>query len=119
MAKPKSNRNKLVCSFCGKTAKEVSSLIAGGASPGVHICGPCVRVCTAILAGTPTEGFADWTKRTDDELLANLPRAQSAYAGTGSVLQQNVDELRKREVSWQQIGDALGVSRQAAWERFG
>ena len=27
--------------------------------------------------------------------------------------------LRKRDVSWQKIGEALGVSRQAAWERFG
>lgn len=119
MGKSKLDRSKLVCSFCGKTAKEVTSLIAGGASPGIHICGSCVGVCTSILAGTPTEGFADWTKRTDDELLANLPRAQAAHAGTGLVLQQNVDELREREVSWQRIGDALGVSRQAAWERFG
>jgi ATP-dependent Clp protease ATP-binding subunit ClpX len=29
-----------------------------------------------------------------------------------------VDELRKREVSWAKIGEALGMSRQAAWERF-
>jgi AhpD family alkylhydroperoxidase len=35
------------------------------------------------------------------------------------VLQGHVDELRKRGVSWEKIGQALGVSRQAAWERFG
>src|SRR5689334_3964589 len=119
MAKTKTNKSKLLCSFCGKTAKEVASLIAGGASPGVHICGACVGICNSILAGTPTGGFADWTTRSDDDLLANLPRAQAAHAGTGVVLQQNVDELRSRDVSWQRIGDALGVSRQAAWERFG
>ena len=32
--------------------------------------------------------------------------------------QNKIDELRSREVSWATIGDALGVSRQAAWERF-
>lgn len=34
-------------------------------------------------------------------------------------LQQVVDTLRTHEVSWAQIGRALGVSRQTAWERFG
>ena len=33
-------------------------------------------------------------------------------------LQEEVDTLRQREVSWATIGEALGVSRQAAWERF-
>jgi ATP-dependent Clp protease ATP-binding subunit ClpX len=34
-------------------------------------------------------------------------------------LRSLVDLLRRREVSWARIGDALGVTRQAAWERFG
>ena len=112
-------KDKLFCSFCGRSAKEVRSLIAGGASPGIHICGDCVETCNAILEGTPTEGFADWTSRSDHDLLANLPRAQAAHEGARSVLQQQIDELRKREVSWHKIGEAMGVSRQAAWERFG
>jgi biotin operon repressor len=29
-----------------------------------------------------------------------------------------VDILRSREVSWAQIGAALGMSRQSAWEQF-
>jgi ATP-dependent Clp protease ATP-binding subunit ClpX len=33
-------------------------------------------------------------------------------------LQEAVDTLRQREVSWATIGEALGVSRQAAWDRF-
>jgi ATP-dependent Clp protease ATP-binding subunit ClpX len=33
-------------------------------------------------------------------------------------VQQTVDILRKREVSWADIANALNVSRQAAWERF-
>jgi biotin operon repressor len=29
-----------------------------------------------------------------------------------------IDELRRRSVSWEAIGKALDISRQAAWERF-
>lgn len=110
------DKSKLFCSFCRKTAKEVPSLIGG---PGVHICGDCVKVCNSILAGLPTDGFAGWDTLKDDDLLANLDRSQAAFEGARAVLQQQIDILRKREVSWQRIGEALGVSRQAAWERFG
>jgi len=34
-------------------------------------------------------------------------------------MQDVVDILREREVSWEMIGRALAVSRQAAWKRFG
>jgi ATP-dependent Clp protease ATP-binding subunit ClpX len=110
------DKSKLFCSFCRKTAKEVPSLIAG---PGVHICGDCVKTCNSILNGLPADGFAGWDKLEDDKLLANLERSQAAFEGARAVLQQQIDTLRGREVSWQKIGEALGVSRQAAWERFG
>ena len=48
--------------------------------------------------------------------LLKINEAMSEYAR--SQLQRVVDTLRKREVSWATIGDALGVSRQAAWDRF-
>ena len=115
----KQDKAGLACSFCGKTNKEVASLLAAGAQPDVYICGACVGACNQVLAGVPTEGPADWTKRSNEELLANLPRTQSVHHSTAMVLQQQIDELRKRKVSWQKIGEALGVSRQAAWERFG
>jgi len=34
-------------------------------------------------------------------------------------MQDIVDILRGREMSWATIGQALAVSRQAAWKRFG
>ena len=37
---------------------------------------------------------------------------------TRAVLQAMIEELRQRKVSWEAIGKALGISRQAAWERF-
>jgi hypothetical protein len=33
-------------------------------------------------------------------------------------LRDSVAQAREQGVSWEQIGKALGVSRQAAWERF-
>jgi ATP-dependent Clp protease ATP-binding subunit ClpX len=39
--------DKLVCSFCGKTQKEVRKLIAG---PSVYICDECINLCGEIIA---------------------------------------------------------------------
>jgi hypothetical protein len=55
---------------------------------------------------------------TDDQLLAALKIAEAAVDATRAVLQAQIEELRRREISWDTIGSALGVSRQAAWERF-
>jgi hypothetical protein len=35
-----------------------------------------------------------------------------------AALEQWVTEARRREASWARIGAALGMTRQAAWERF-
>lgn len=104
----------LKCSFCGKAATQVARLIGG---PGVHICDACVGVCNKILEATPTD-FAGWDAMTDEGLLAALKSAEATVEATRSVLQAQIDELRKRDISWQAIGVALGISRQAAWERF-
>ena len=48
----------------------------------------------------------------------SLAPANASLEGVRTVLQAQVDTLRKREVSWAEIGKALGISRQAAWERF-
>ena len=87
------------------------------AGPKVHICDACVGVCTKILEATPpTSG--DWTALSDAQLLAALKPAEATLDAVRSVLQAQIDALRKRGVSWSDIGAALGVSRQAAWERF-
>jgi hypothetical protein len=107
-------KRRLRCSFCSRSETDVAKLIAG---PKVHICDACVRVCTSILEAT-SEGPADWTAMTDAQLLAALKPAEASLDAVRSVLQAQIDTLRERGVSWSQIGDALGVSRQAAWERF-
>jgi biotin operon repressor len=55
---------------------------------------------------------------TDDQLLATLRPANASVEATRAVLQTQVDTLRKRGIGWATIGSALGVSRQAVWERF-
>jgi hypothetical protein len=59
-----------------------------------------------------------WQDQPDDELLASLARVQAAVPQLDAALHDHVDLLRSRGVSWTRIGAALGVSKQAAWERF-
>jgi hypothetical protein len=107
-------KRRLRCSFCGKTDREVSKLLAG---PAVFICDACVGICNSILEAMPKK-FEGWEKMSDSELLNALKPAAASVDGSRAVLQANVDELRRRRISWEAIGTALGVSRQAAWERF-
>jgi len=104
----------LKCSFCGKTEKKVARLIAG---PRVHICDVCIYACNKILEATP-QTFAGWNRMTDEQLLDGLKIAEATVEATRGVLQTMVEELRRRRLSWEAIGRALGISRQAAWERF-
>ncbi len=110
----KLKRRRLQCSFCRKPETKVAKLLGG---PRVYICDACVGVCNTILEATPP-GFAGWDSLTDSQLLESLTPAQAAADGAREVLQQQVNALRARDVSWAAIGKALGTSRQAAWERF-
>lgn len=46
MSKKNDRLGRLICSFCGKTQKEVRKLIAG---PGVYICDECIDLCNDII----------------------------------------------------------------------
>jgi ATP-dependent protease Clp ATPase subunit len=46
LAGTQSNDDALLCSFCGKSKREVAKLIAG---PNVHICDECVELCNDML----------------------------------------------------------------------
>jgi ATP-dependent Clp protease ATP-binding subunit ClpX len=105
----------LACSFCLRTAAEVERLLGGG---GVHICDACVAECDRILAD-PSVPFPTFDGEEDDALLRRLAPAAARVEAADAGLRGLVDLLRSREVSWARIGGALGVSRQAVWERFG
>jgi ATP-dependent Clp protease ATP-binding subunit ClpX len=105
----------LSCSFCLRTSAEVERLLGG---PGAYICDTCVGECDRILAD-PSIPFPAFDADDDDALLRRLAPASGRVAAADTGLRGLVDLLREREISWARIGEALGVSRQAAWERFG
>jgi hypothetical protein len=112
----------LYCSFCLKSQHEVKKLIAGPAR--IFICDACVHLCNECIAGR----FPDTSKYSSEidafkdvpteRLLERLQPIEDSLQGKGNQLQKVVEILRAREVSWAQIGAALGISRQSAWERF-
>jgi ATP-dependent Clp protease ATP-binding subunit ClpX len=111
-------KKTLYCTFCFKSQYQVRTLISGPAS--TFICDECVALCNDVIAGRPI----DKSKQTSDKelpterLLERLQAIEDTLQGRGNQLQWVVELLRSREVSWAQIGAALGISRQSAWERF-
>ena len=68
--------------------------------------------------GKPVQGPDDWAETDDDALLAEVAATSVLLDKTRSNLQSQVVELRRRKIGWDAIGAALGLSRQAALERF-
>ena len=110
---------KAHCSFCRKRQDEVKKLIAG---PGVFICDACVNLCVPIVADEGLSGDPDVVRATramETSHLMGLTRSiEAVYERVAEHQEMIVDVLREREVSWADIGQALGVTRQAAWHRF-
>ena len=108
------------CSFCAKSQTEVETLILG---PGVAICNECVAHCIPIVDAhkgmtcTLEERLPDhWPT---ERLLKIIGFSDGAAEAADRSMRDLVDILREREISWAAIGETLGVSRQAAWKRFG
>jgi ATP-dependent Clp protease ATP-binding subunit ClpX len=111
------------CSFCAKAQIEVKALVAG---PGVFICDECVQLCLEIIKKEkrkPAKQEAPNSLLPDhaptETLLKTLAGYNGAFARIDAGMQDIADILRERDVSWAAIGQALAVSRQAAWKRFG
>ena len=68
MARATDGNEQLLCSFCGKSQRQVKKLIAG---PGVYICDECIDLCNEII---------DEELTTTSELdLDNLPKPDEIY----------------------------------------
>ena len=107
----------LHCSFCFKSQHQVRKLVSGHAN--IFICDECVDLCNEFIAGKqPKVARTSPEQLPTDRLLERLQPIEDTIQGKGNQLQWVVDLLRSREVSWAQIGAALGISRQSAWERF-
>jgi ClpX C4-type zinc finger len=106
------------CSFCLKPQTEVRRLVAG---PGVFICDGCVALCAQLVDGpsSPAPHLAAWDHAVSvDEALASLPRIAAAGAQVEQHLAGWVRKARALGATWARIGEALGMTRQSAWERF-
>jgi ATP-dependent Clp protease ATP-binding subunit ClpX len=69
VARASEGNEQLLCSFCGKSQRQVKKLIAG---PGVYICDECIDLCNEIIdeeLTTPTQLDLD-----------NLPRPLDIYS---------------------------------------
>src|SRR2546430_11373149 len=106
------------CSFCLKPNTEVRRLVAGR---GVCICDGCVALCSQLVDGPPNLApqLAAWEHAVSvDEALASLPRIAAAGAQVEQHLAGWVRRARALGATWARIGEALGMTRQSAWERF-
>ena len=108
-----------MCSFCGS---DDSSATQFSGKLGALICGDCVQSYHHILTAPSDAASAvvadPWQDVSTEQLLATLPLISRSSAQTSDFLITSVGVLRSRKASWAKIGRSLGVSRQAAWERF-
>jgi ATP-dependent Clp protease ATP-binding subunit ClpX len=105
----------LACSFCGRSDQEVDRLVAG---PGVHICDACVGLCQRAIDDSPPPSVTTWEELDDEGLLVEMVRIHGSRRQVDAAVAQVVARLRDRGVTWARIGEALGMTRQSAWERF-
>src|SRR6188474_3056597 len=69
MARASEGNEQLLCSFCGKSQRQVKKLIAG---PGVYICDECIDLCNEIID-------EELTSPTQLD-LDNLPKPTDIYS---------------------------------------
>jgi hypothetical protein len=62
--------------------------------------------------------FLDWGGLSDDAVLELLAPHAEAIRSAETAVAVHIQVLRQRNVSWQRIGAALGMSKQAAWEKY-
>jgi hypothetical protein len=86
VARASEGNEQLLCSFCGKSQRQVKKLIAG---PGVYICDECIDLCNEII---------------DEELTApssldldNLPRPKEIYTEHTGKTQEEISRDMERD----------------------
>src|SRR5689334_17614833 len=88
MARASEGNEQLLCSFCGKSQRQVKKLIAG---PGVYICDECIDLCNEIIDEELT------TPSTLD--LDNLPRPKEIYAALNDYVVSQEEAKRTLSVA--------------------
>ncbi|PKH38293.1 hypothetical protein SAMN05192575_10564 [Nocardioides alpinus] len=114
-------REGRLCSFCGTSGGPGTDVdLVGGL--GAQICTSCIDEFHAIVHDeertSSVRRTMPWDRMSTTELVATLPQILASAEQNVAFAQEWVDMLRERNISWAEIGRVLGVSRQAAWERF-
>lgn len=107
-----------ICSFCGRQGSRRNRL-AGGL--GAMICFECLDFYHEVAHSAKRIKETSrpvWDEMSDTELLSKLPLILQSAEQNAAFANDWVGLLRARRISWAQIGKVLGISRQAAWERF-
>jgi len=120
MTTTKQKRHIADCSFCFKPNTEVETLVSG---PGVFICDACVALCQQLIedksGGGSRVSLAPFEEMDDvDHVLRDLPQVARAGAQVERYLVSGVRRARQLGASWARVGEAFGMTRQSAWERF-
>jgi hypothetical protein len=107
-----------VCSFCGLVGTS-ETRFAGGL--GAMMCADCIEVYHGILNSdeeTKAVSTPPWDSMSDTEMLSTLPLIAASAEQVNKFMGDWIELIRERKLSWAAIGKAMGISRQAAWERF-
>ena len=70
------------------------------------------------LAPTPSTSGGSSAPAASKTHTDKVPHACDLVTQADAAVHDYVGVLRGRGISWTRIGEALGVSKQAAWERF-
>jgi hypothetical protein len=62
--------------------------------------------------------FLDWGSLSDEDVLSLLAPHARAIRTAETAVAEHIRVLRDRQVSWTRIGAALGMTKQAAWEKY-
>jgi hypothetical protein len=107
------------CSFCGKGGTDDTRYAAG---LGALMCTECLTSFFEAFAApeNTSQRIIGWgdESMSDADMLARLPLIAATASQVDRYLRLWVGQIRERHISYADIGKALGVSRQAAWERF-
>jgi hypothetical protein len=105
------------CSFCGRPHTAVDKLVAG---PGVYICNECVALSATIIDNPARIPSARSSRRDypTEDILAMLPVLARSAERVEAELAGWIGRLRERQIEWQAIAAAAGMSVDTARLRF-